>query len=1254
MYTRSYSLLFCLLFTHFLSAQTSQEIPFTGCASDQLLQRNSMLLQQQQLLDNGLYDSKTVNQGGKPAKGGHSKALQIIPVVVHIVHNGGSENISDAQVVSAIANFNARFAQSPNNQIQFCLAQRDPNGNATTGITRNTSTLTAETMESEDIALKDINRWTPTCYLNIWVVKEILSISSGSGVIGYAYFPSAHGQPMDGIVIEAGYFGSSYENDAVGVHEIGHYLGLYHTFEGGCGNADCLLNGDRVCDTPPDQTTFASCNPPANSCSTDADDPSANNPFSSDVADLSNDYMDYSNLSCYDLFTIGQYDRMYYFLTTARQSLLGCLSCTPPCQIPITATIDNPAFTMNVTTGTNISFSGTVTNTANYEWYLVSGSTLSTTLSVNYTFNTPGSFWMKFRGISNDPAFCLDGLDSVLVNVLEPVVASCNGSLLFDNTDNISVDLPLTNQYYTGANNGYTWECWFKLNDPFDANVRPLISAVDQVVFEDMWLGFGWQGGFYNEPVNRLVFKVDGPNSAVPNGPNCSYEPAGGFLTGTWYHAAGVMDYSIQQAKLYVNGQLVDTKPITTPPITRNIPTELSFNWNNTPLSFRGNMDEVRIWDIPRTGTEIITYYNQCVANNESHLLAYYRCNQSAGSTVIDATPNGLDGTFSVLEGWSSEEPSLIGNTCLASCIEICGNGIDDNNDGFTDENCECPPVYAGNDTIICSGTTAQLSASAGFDAYSWSPSVGLSDPNIQNPLASPVLTTNYTVTASVLGPELVVNGDFSAGNVGFSNALNYTNTYSPCNCYVNNQFFTYPDPTLIDHTPTADGLYLSIDGCSPATVIWEETIMGLDPNTDYAFKFWASRADQVQPNFEIHLIGDVTGDVLAATQPGVPYAGVWTWDEYGVSNWNSTTNTSVILRVIDIETNSFGNDFGVDDFSFRKTCEVTDMVKVTVLNNSVPQLNLGPDIMLCESGTHVLVANPGFQDYVWNDGSTEETFTAFGVGTYWVTATDSCGGVQSDTVHISLVPSPVLDLGADLAVCYNSTTVLSYTSSDTFTSFAWSPSNGLSCVFCPVTIAGPVVAPTTYYLTAFTPEGCLATDSVTVLLSDTPTFDLILTVTDAACDEGGSVTIDASSPTNDLILYDFNHTGFSTTATFANLSAGTYPLSIQIGSSFCTFDTTLTLTGEDNLLYIPNSFTPNSDTYNETWSVTGTCFKTLECRVYNRWGEEVALIDEVNESWDGTYHGKSVPDGIYSYTVRIVYENDRVYYTNGFVAVLK
>jgi len=106
----------------------------------------------------------------------------------------------------------------------------------TTGITRDQSSLTEVTIESEDIALKNLNRWTPTDYINIWLVREICSAGSGCGVAGYAYFPASHGNPEDGIVMEAEYMGSSPGGTGVLAHEMGHYLGLYHTFQGGCTN----------------------------------------------------------------------------------------------------------------------------------------------------------------------------------------------------------------------------------------------------------------------------------------------------------------------------------------------------------------------------------------------------------------------------------------------------------------------------------------------------------------------------------------------------------------------------------------------------------------------------------------------------------------------------------------------------------------------------------------------------------------------------------------------------------------------------------------------------------------------------------------------------------------------------------------------------------------------------------------------------------------------------------------------------------
>ncbi|MEO7532002.1 MAG: hypothetical protein ABIS69_11340, partial [Sediminibacterium sp.] len=136
-----------------------------------------------------------------------------LPVVVHIIHNNGVENISNARVLAGIQHLNEAYANTGyydpssgvNTNIQFCLAQRDPNGLATTGITRNVSGYTnmgGAYYASDDMNVKNINRWDPGYYINIWLVNDI----PGS-VAGYAYLPAAHATNVDGILMEAAYFG---------------------------------------------------------------------------------------------------------------------------------------------------------------------------------------------------------------------------------------------------------------------------------------------------------------------------------------------------------------------------------------------------------------------------------------------------------------------------------------------------------------------------------------------------------------------------------------------------------------------------------------------------------------------------------------------------------------------------------------------------------------------------------------------------------------------------------------------------------------------------------------------------------------------------------------------------------------------------------------------------------------------------------------------------------------------------------------
>ncbi|MCB0533586.1 MAG: hypothetical protein KDD14_15410, partial [Saprospiraceae bacterium] len=351
-----------------------------------------------------------------------SAQVYTIPVVVHIIHNGGAENISDAQVQAAIDHLNDGFAAqgyfaqqgaTVNTQIQFCLAKRDPDGKATTGITRTQSSLTTMTMETDDITTKDLSRWDPTAYVNIWVVREILSIYSGPGVAGYAFFPSAHGMPEDGMVCEANFFGKNPAEDAVLIHEMGHYFGLYHTFQGGCLNDDCTEDGDRVCDTPPDQAVHTGCS--YNSCSTDV---APGSPFLTDVDDFTGDFMDYSPFECYHFFTAGQAVRMQGALETDRASLLISNGCLDPCTQPLTATFlaaPNPAVA-----GEPVFFTNTSTGATAFSWS-ENGLVFSQNQNASTIFTSVGQHTILLTSENIDPNCVEHG--QVVIDVTCPVTA---------------------------------------------------------------------------------------------------------------------------------------------------------------------------------------------------------------------------------------------------------------------------------------------------------------------------------------------------------------------------------------------------------------------------------------------------------------------------------------------------------------------------------------------------------------------------------------------------------------------------------------------------------------------------------------------------------------------------------------------------------------------------------------------------------------------------------------------------------------
>ncbi len=256
-----------------------------------------------------------------------------VPVVFHILHTGGPENISDQLCINALAQVNKDYAKAGtdvnsiaqpfqnryiNSDIVFQLAHKDPNGNCTSGIVHRYDSRTDWT-QSNTNNYNGIT-WNPTKYLNIIIVKNIIpqgSVVGGGIIVGYTYKPGtwSAGASQDAIVYNYGFLSGL---DARSLsHEIGHWFNLSHTF-GNTNNPGVTCGDDGLYDTPPTKGNFSSC---PSSLSGNACAVSGNTVWAAGQQNVEN-IMDYS--SCPKNFTMDQTTAMRTALASAisnRQNL---------------------------------------------------------------------------------------------------------------------------------------------------------------------------------------------------------------------------------------------------------------------------------------------------------------------------------------------------------------------------------------------------------------------------------------------------------------------------------------------------------------------------------------------------------------------------------------------------------------------------------------------------------------------------------------------------------------------------------------------------------------------------------------------------------------------------------------------------------------------------------------------------------------------------------------------------------------------
>lgn len=309
-------------------------------------------------------------------------------------------------------------------------------------------------------------------------------------------------------------------------------------------------------------------------------------------------------------------------------------------------------------------------------------------------------------------------------------------------------------------------------------------------------------------------------------------------------------------------------------------------------------------------------------------------------------------------------------------------------------------------------GQSVTLTAS-GAMYYQWSPATGLSVTEGPVTVASPSVTTTYTCEGYAPGDESVVNGNFAQGNAGFTSSYEYnSNLWGEGTYYVDSDASLHHE-NFHGYGHGDNGNFMMVNGSiSPNTNVWTEQIT-VHPNKWYAFSTWACTLAGVAGQMallQFSINGTQLGEVFSApTQTMV-------WEQF-YELWYSGNSTSATITILNQNTNGDGNDFGLDDISFRELVLV-GAPQCTVYVGSMSASATADDDELCEGESTTLHALPvngsGNYTYNWTPANTLDNpnsqhpvaTPALGTTTYTCHVADVSWG-NTQVVSVTIVVHP-------------------------------------------------------------------------------------------------------------------------------------------------------------------------------------------------------------------------------------------------------
>lgn len=537
--------------------------------------------------------------------------------------------------------------------------------------------------------------------------------------------------------------------------------------------------------------------------------------------------------------------------------------------------------------------------------------------------------------------------------------------------------------------------------------------------------------------------------------------------------------------------------------------------------------------------------------------------------------------------------------------------------------------VSVSGNTLICSGQSTTLTA-AGAATYSWN--TGATTPSL---IVSPALTTTYSAAAS--GSLCNLSSPVTVSVVPLPSVSAGTNTV----LCLGQGGATLTASGAITYTWANAGSLSSATG----------SVVVANPGINTTYTVTGTNAlctNSAVVTVSVNPSPTITTVSYTHTSCGLnngaininalPLANTYSWSA-GVS---STTNTASGLSS-GIYTVYVTN--GACKTSMAIT--ISPSQSLAISSASVTSANCGTN-----NGSLSVTDNYTNSVYSWTPAvSTTGTVTNLPAGNYSLTISNGAC-LTGSVFNVPQLSGPqALSITQSDAVCESTNGTIAVTSvTGGVAPYAYALDNtGYGTVKTFSNLAQGI-----YTITVRDFYGCIYSNTVAVN-TITTSSTVSLTTNPPSCDsDNGSVLVNSISGGAAPFLVSFNGSAFSPATQFEGLAPGNYILIVR-DSNLCETRLNLefTLDKNDYTLYVPNTFTPNKNLVNDTWFVKGTCINAFKCWIFNRWGQKLIELNSISESWDGTYNGEEVPDGVYVYLIEAETNNGTIH-KNGHITVFR